>query len=552
MEILLVKRRALFFNNLILLGLDSASFEKKWGLAFHKDMFVVPNKQGFQVITYFLFSELSAVTQEDYKIPWPLITKELERLFQKTCYAHFSSFAQEDVVGFPNIVPSSLSMFGGDRFYEVYLAFSCYVLSKKMEKKGINIISRPSVTRDNFIAAKNVIQLATIAHVQSIKETQRITVTNHLLWVKVVKNLSDSLEKLKMLLKSSAELKEKHSLAIRALLGTPPDEKLQFKKVTEKILELNLPAIRKKLEKFFSIEIELWQHLASEIGEKENQILDGQEFNIELPENLCSEMKKTFQTGITTVEEDGKLSVLRFIKLLQSYLTFISKILVKANLCKLHEDCSVEDVSNMHDSLIYVDKLVKILAEKEIPNLEERIKELKSATCFDDSPSCSSNHCFAIPVQSFSPKAIQERVPHFAPGELLKLSLQDLEPAESPDSSFDLEKLCTEELCDFNLPKHIVPASENTSCIKVNTCYGITASQKIKINDLLSEESLPPISLLGKTQMFEDSIPSESEINLSSLDNVDFGSSSKFSMRDSWLQEQNLHSVTDPNISLDD
>lgn len=89
---------------------------------------------------------------------------------------------------FPRIVPSLLSTFGGDRFYEIYLAFSSYVLYKTIKKDGKTIpISMPSVTKESFSTAKEILQLSTILNMKKFKETEVMSYSTHKIWLQFAK-----------------------------------------------------------------------------------------------------------------------------------------------------------------------------------------------------------------------------------------------------------------------------------------------------------------------------------------------------------------------------
>lgn len=53
-----------FFNNILLLGIECETIEKKYGCLVNKNMFKTPNKKGMEIILHFLLSKTSPELKE--------------------------------------------------------------------------------------------------------------------------------------------------------------------------------------------------------------------------------------------------------------------------------------------------------------------------------------------------------------------------------------------------------------------------------------------------------------------------------------------------------
>nr|XP_006814144.1 PREDICTED: uncharacterized protein LOC100366745 [Saccoglossus kowalevskii] len=124
--------RELFFNNLLLLGFEATREEAKHRIPFTSEMFALPNKKGFEVVTHFLFEKLNpAMAAEQFRDCWPVADKKQEQQFRKTVSNWIQHIAKEcPEANLPRIVPSMFLSPGGDKFYNLLMHFSTFVCMK--------------------------------------------------------------------------------------------------------------------------------------------------------------------------------------------------------------------------------------------------------------------------------------------------------------------------------------------------------------------------------------------------------------------------------------
>lgn len=81
-----------------------------------------------------------------------------------------------------------LSTFGGDRFYEIYLAFSSYVLYKTIKEGGkARLLSVPSVSQESFSTAKETLQLSTMLNMKKFRDIEMMSYSSHKIWLQFAK-----------------------------------------------------------------------------------------------------------------------------------------------------------------------------------------------------------------------------------------------------------------------------------------------------------------------------------------------------------------------------
>ncbi|XP_035229383.1 HAUS augmin-like complex subunit 6 isoform X2 [Stegodyphus dumicola] len=350
-----LKRRKLFYNNLLLLGLDKVALEKKYRVSFDRDMFCVPNKKGFEVVTFFLFSKLDEVAEQNYRIVWPLYNKETERQFQKTCLNYFSEIAKVSRVRFPRIVNSLLSTFSGDRFYKLYLAFSSHVLERTLER-NMTVNSRPVVSRQNYAIGKEILKVSTIGCVARTKEVH-IASSNHLeVWLKCAKDFYECFQKLSnetaTLISLCKERKENIIFACCEKVGC--SRSLSLDGAFEICISYNKKVKQQwqKLKQFISNESKLWSCLRSELqDDEEKYVLDGAKSRLVVPEVIYKQCDfQLRECDFQSSDVNGKLCIERFLKLFSLYLDFFTCMLNKVDLSHLHEFSSVPSASGLEEN----------------------------------------------------------------------------------------------------------------------------------------------------------------------------------------------------------
>ncbi|XP_019625398.1 PREDICTED: uncharacterized protein LOC109470768 [Branchiostoma belcheri] len=146
-----IDMREMFFTNLLLLGFDPNSMEAKHKIPFSRDMFALPNKKAFEVVTHYLFNRLDPVmAREAFRDCWPIYDKKGEQQFRRTVNNWMTQISREEPeANLPRIVASLFMSPGGDRFYNLMLHFSAFVILKATQvENGVkrrDIQERPTV-----------------------------------------------------------------------------------------------------------------------------------------------------------------------------------------------------------------------------------------------------------------------------------------------------------------------------------------------------------------------------------------------------------------------
>ncbi|XP_035666637.1 uncharacterized protein LOC118409606 [Branchiostoma floridae] len=146
-----IDMREMFFTNLLLLGFDPTSMEAKHKIPFSRDMFALPNKKAFEVVTHYLFTRLdSNMAREAFRDCWPIYDKKGEQQFRRTVNNWMTQISREEPeANLPRVVASLFMSPGGDRFYNLMLHFSAFVIMKATQvENGVkrrDIQERPTV-----------------------------------------------------------------------------------------------------------------------------------------------------------------------------------------------------------------------------------------------------------------------------------------------------------------------------------------------------------------------------------------------------------------------
>ncbi|KAI0223947.1 hypothetical protein LSAT2_024989 [Lamellibrachia satsuma] len=163
--------KQIFFTNLMLLGFDPTTMERKWRILFNKDMFDLPNKKAFEVVMYFLFERLSPTKcRNEFRDCWPVQDKKSEHEFRKVCNNWLMQISKEETdAHLPRIIASTFFAPGGAKFYQLLFCFSKFVLIKVMaQEHGLRQreFLRPPVltpsTVEMSVAMERTLECATI------------------------------------------------------------------------------------------------------------------------------------------------------------------------------------------------------------------------------------------------------------------------------------------------------------------------------------------------------------------------------------------------------
>ncbi|CAC5426354.1 HAUS6 [Mytilus coruscus] len=130
--------KQIFFTNLQVLGFDAAAEGQDNKIPFNKNMFDLPNKRGSEVVLHFLFEKLNPVMcREEFRHCWPIIDKQQEAQFRRTCNNWLNNISKNEPDShLPRITGSLFLSPGGEKFIQLLLHFSRYVLQQDIERMG--------------------------------------------------------------------------------------------------------------------------------------------------------------------------------------------------------------------------------------------------------------------------------------------------------------------------------------------------------------------------------------------------------------------------------
>ncbi|KAG1682461.1 HAUS augmin-like complex subunit 6 [Nymphon striatum] len=144
-----------FFSNILLLGFNPKEMEKAHRIQFHKEMFNIVNKTGFEVITYFMFSKLSPLNLDEFSSCWPVYDAKSTRTFRKVTFQWLTKIMEDKDSRISKFPSSMLISPGGELFIRVYFALSQYVLLKSIKNQckvrpEDEILFLPNITKGNL------------------------------------------------------------------------------------------------------------------------------------------------------------------------------------------------------------------------------------------------------------------------------------------------------------------------------------------------------------------------------------------------------------------
>ncbi|XP_076103662.1 uncharacterized protein LOC143072553 isoform X2 [Mytilus galloprovincialis] len=130
--------KQIFFTNLQVLGFDAAAEGQDNKIPFNKNMFDLPNKRGSEVVLHFLFEKLNPVMcREEFRHCWPIIDKQQEAQYRRTCNNWLNNISKNEPDShLPRITGSLFLSPGGEKFIQLLLHFSRYVLQQDIERMG--------------------------------------------------------------------------------------------------------------------------------------------------------------------------------------------------------------------------------------------------------------------------------------------------------------------------------------------------------------------------------------------------------------------------------
>ncbi|KAF6018734.1 HAUS6 [Bugula neritina] len=339
-------KRQIFYTNLLLLGYDQ-SFAQTHGIhkvAFNVDMFKLPNKAGFEVVIYFLFHRLDPQrSAAEFRSCWPVRDKKAEQTFRKVCNGWLCQIAQDEPdAHLPKIVPSIFQSPGGERFCNLLLAFSTYVLSTIIKAENgvsaVDMLLRPILTPQNIEYAAAMVKGT---HCMVINGRKRFfdsihnRETLHKTWQSSAKDMLTEYRRLsKKIRETEANVKDILSNHGDRGISSPARSDRNRKSLTSaskhgRIFDVNIQSVRRE-EKIQKVR-DLWSSVEDFLASSDTQqevvssilsgvvhkyILRASDLDIRIPEMLLRECERELlKRDISNTYKAGKLDLVSILNL---------------------------------------------------------------------------------------------------------------------------------------------------------------------------------------------------------------------------------------------
>ncbi|XP_055931015.1 HAUS augmin-like complex subunit 6 [Argiope bruennichi] len=571
------KQRELFFNNLLILEFDKSAVENEYRVKCDKDMFSLPNQKMFEVVTHFLFEKLNEVSEKEYNLPWPLMDKEQRRQFQKTSVNYLSSIAQESNVKFPRVVLSVISTFGGDRFYELYLSFSSHVVEKNIRRNdNVSLILRPSISKHNSQDAVETLRIATMLSGEKLQEIQDFSLKSFELYLRTSNNFIAHIQKLKSsLATNSSLLKEKNKFLESSFFceSVVNGKSLQYS--IEKIFE-NAKKTRKywkQLQIFLDKEKQFWEYLFPIIKENpEMFLLDGAQLKLDIGDFIKEQCSELNEMGSVETKEE-KVSLLKYLNIYYIFLKLYEKTFLKGDLLQIKELSNVQKIWSFESNINELKTLhEKLLAT--VLNIKENNKMLEDRLFLEEISEDLQIFTKECSSWNFSSKSFQDEIntsrliyTDNITDDVLKTSLftndsglesgnwkiEDTTLSSSDSSSarhsnFEGESVSLASVIEPAKPSQTFAIDEFSSFNQIMQTNILSTRGKKKLK---SEITLGPDLVQTSTINTEKAVPKQSSLNATGLVfDIDLDYHKTRNIRESWLLEESLDSVTLPETSF--
>ncbi|CAL1289491.1 unnamed protein product [Larinioides sclopetarius] len=569
------RQKELFFNNLLILEFDKSAVEKEYRVKCDKDMFSVPNQQMFEVVTYFLFEKLNELFEKNYNLPWPLIDREHHRQFLKTSVNYISSIAQESNIKFPRVVPSVISTYGGDRFYELYLALSSHVVEKTIRRNdNVSLILRLSVSKHSVQDAIETLKIATMLSGEKFQEIQLFSLKSFEFFLKTSNNFITHIQKLRSSLATNSSLLEEKNIFLESLFFCESD--LNGKSLQNSIGKIfehtkKVKKYWKQLQSFLEKEKIFWDFLLPAIKENpEMFLLDGVNFILDVNDSikeLCPELNE-----ICSMKMQGeKVCLLKYLKVYSIFLKLYEKMLFKGDLLRIKELYNVQKTWSFERNLNELRTLHERLLSA-VFNMKENNKVLQDRLFFEEVSEDLQNFTKECSSWNFSSKSIQDEInisrlifTDKITDVVLKTSLftndSGLESGNwkteddascSDDSSSTRQNILHHE--SFSFASTFKPKAHllTTAIDDFDSFNEIVPSNILgTLRKKVKSDNTPISNLVQPSRTNKEVVSTQSSLNTPGLVfDIDLDYHRTRQIRPSWLSEEDLNSVTLPETSF--
>ncbi|XP_022252812.1 uncharacterized protein LOC106468735 [Limulus polyphemus] len=394
MDVTSSSQNQVFFTNLLLLGFDPVGMEKKHKISFKRDMFQLPNMRAFQVVSHFLFTKLDPQTSKDvFRTCWPAFDKKQEQEFRKACYNWLTKINREDSeANFLRFGPSLFLSPGGDRFCDLYLAFSRYVLWKVLKTNSTDkdLKCYPHISeKDKILLGVSVkfFKVSTQVVMQQFVKNQETAISLHRAWNAYAQQLVTKNRELKRRIQELEEKIQKEWKTVSETSDIEVDDSIGPENRLLKLSESRMKQLQKvkeywnKLEEFKSSEDNQWEILNSVRAGKGGITyrLDGSFMPVHIPKQLVDSAGRDLQKrNVLSVYKDGQLDVESFIHVWNACLRMYIEQLHKGKLPDLSSVVSIlNETSTTYSALWRQMKTFSDKFKQEImPHVHQSCKQL--------------------------------------------------------------------------------------------------------------------------------------------------------------------------------
>ncbi|RDD46285.1 HAUS augmin-like complex subunit 6 [Trichoplax sp. H2] len=384
--------RQIFYENLLLIGFQPSQMELKYKTPFNKDMFALPNKKAMEVVLYFLFENYDhAMTEIAFRDCWPVIDKQREQQFRKTCVRLLSEIAEKEPnANLPRIMASALLNPTGDRFYSFLNRFSLLVMRKLMANKFGKSLGLPQLPKINPEKAalansmKNILLAQQIRYKDKFCELSSETVEVQNKWKEFALTLTKKYRKTN---KTIREI-EKEISAINSLIknkkgksSSPFHENRKYDQDTTAILRTeSLHKVRDlwtRMNNFYSgLQSQREVVNAAVEGNLRQKELNGNDIPLKIPDMLLRKYRKDIQSSDTgNTLEGGKVNLLSLVYLWNLSLHFLKEDLSQEKFPDLEKLSKIAmNLNHRHQQILRNSKeLRSLLTSSVIPEVKTSI-----------------------------------------------------------------------------------------------------------------------------------------------------------------------------------
>ncbi|XP_051570523.1 HAUS augmin-like complex subunit 6 [Myxocyprinus asiaticus] len=278
------------------------------------NMFDKPNKEGFYIVSHFLFEKLNPThAQEVFRHCWPVWDHKCDAEFRKVTLGWLQEIANEEGSSFPKVAASHLLSPSGPRFINLMLHLAKHIMLKTLKTFTTDDTWTPEAAA--VPASSQALEMKRFQVVK--RQFQRVTVGQDRLiqdYQRRAKGLEKSLRALDAEdAKYDNKLKEHNSNA--DLLG---DILAKSQKVrglwaeTDRVLS-TLEGERAVVESVIR-------------GQVDQYTLDGKDLNVKIPTVLLDRMERlSHQSSVGSLYEGGQPVLVRLLELLNEGLGILSE-----------------------------------------------------------------------------------------------------------------------------------------------------------------------------------------------------------------------------------